>query len=108
VSGTLVIDEGSHVGRHIWASFECLWPLLPSGGVYAIEDLSTAYYPSHGGADLAPPDSSVALLQELADAVQALDPIFTMKPEWGMRTAPRFRGVASLTVYPGIAFVEKA
>jgi hypothetical protein len=104
----VVIDDGSHVGEHIWASFEYLWPLLPSGGVYAIEDLSTAYYPSHGGSDPVPSGSSVALLQELTDAVQALDPTFALKPEWGFRSAPRFADVASLAVYPGIAFIEKA
>lgn len=103
----VVIDDGSHVGKHIWASFEFLWPLLPSGGVYAVEDLSTSYYPSFGGGDPAPHDSGIALLQTLADCVQANDPTFGMHPEWGSRSAPRFPDVAAVAIYPGIGFVEK-
>lgn len=104
----VVIDDGSHVAAHIWASFEYLWPLLPSGGVYAIEDLTTAYFPSHGGGDPTPPTSAVGLLRELVDAVQALDPGFAMYPGMGSRTTtPRFADVRSVSVYPGIAFVEK-
>jgi hypothetical protein len=45
----VVIDDGSHVSAHVIASFNVLFPLLPSGGVYAIEDLQTSYWPEYGG-----------------------------------------------------------
>lgn len=45
----IVIDDGSHVMKHIKASFETLFPLLSDGGLYVVEDLHTAYWPSFGG-----------------------------------------------------------
>ena len=45
----LIIDDGSHLNEHITASFEILFPKLRNGGIYAIEDIQTAYWPSYGG-----------------------------------------------------------
>lgn len=41
----VVLDDGSHIAEHQQASFECLFPLLEDGGLYAIEDMHTAYWP---------------------------------------------------------------
>lgn len=41
----VVIDDGSHVARHQRASLETLFPLLPQGGLYMVEDTHTAYFP---------------------------------------------------------------
>jgi hypothetical protein len=35
----LIIDDGRHANKHIYRSFQALWPELVSGGVYFIEDL---------------------------------------------------------------------
>jgi hypothetical protein len=35
----IVIDDGSHVTAHIDLTFESLWPVVSSGGLYFIEDL---------------------------------------------------------------------
>ncbi|MDJ0513011.1 MAG: class I SAM-dependent methyltransferase [Methyloceanibacter sp.] len=45
----VVLDDGSHFADHQLASFRALWPLLEDGGLYIIEDMHTAYWPSHGG-----------------------------------------------------------
>jgi hypothetical protein len=45
----IVIDDGSHVQSHILASFEALFPLLNSGGIYVIEDTQTSYWPKFEG-----------------------------------------------------------
>ncbi|MEE4237781.1 MAG: class I SAM-dependent methyltransferase [Anderseniella sp.] len=45
----IVLDDGSHVMKHIEASIEVLMPLLASNGVYVIEDLHTAYWRGYGG-----------------------------------------------------------
>jgi hypothetical protein len=103
----IVIDDGSHVGTHIQAAFEFLWPVLLPGGVYVIEDLSCSYYPSFDGGDPPPPSSGVGLVEQLVDCVQAQDSTFRRKQRFGSRSAPRFDAVASLHVYPGVAFVEK-
>lgn len=34
----LIIDDGSHVAKHVLASFEALWPRLEPGGLYIVED----------------------------------------------------------------------
>lgn len=104
----VVIDDGSHVGAHIHASFDYLWPLLPSGGLYVVEDLSTSYYPGAGGADPAPETSGVGLARALVDDAQARDVTFRLHPEWGSRGPARHLDVAAVHAYPGIFFVEKA
>ncbi|MBI5263392.1 MAG: class I SAM-dependent methyltransferase [Bradyrhizobium sp.] len=45
----VVLDDGSHIGRHQRASFEILFPHLKSGGLYIIEDVHTAYWPDWEG-----------------------------------------------------------
>ena len=45
----LVLDDGSHIMRHIRASLEILLPKLDDGGIYMIEDLHTSYWNDYGG-----------------------------------------------------------
>lgn len=45
----VVIDDGSHDSMHIQTSFDTLFPLLEEGGVYIVEDLHCAYWPSYSG-----------------------------------------------------------
>jgi hypothetical protein len=45
----LVIDDGSHLGRHQIASFEYLYPRLSLHGLYACEDIQYCYSPEHEG-----------------------------------------------------------
>jgi Methyltransferase domain len=45
----VVLDDGSHVMRHIAASFEFLYPRLDRNGVHIVEDLHTAYWEEYGG-----------------------------------------------------------
>lgn len=40
---TIIIDDGGHKGQEVITSFEGLWPLVASGGLYCIEDLLVAY-----------------------------------------------------------------
>lgn len=45
----IVVDDGSHVAGDVLASFETLFPMLPEGGYYAVEDVQTAFWPEFGG-----------------------------------------------------------
>lgn len=45
----VVIDDGSHRPADILATFQILFPLLPDGAVYAVEDTQTSYWPEFGG-----------------------------------------------------------
>ena len=47
----IVIDDGSHLNEHVALSFDALFPILSDGGVYAIEDLQTSYWPEFGGSE---------------------------------------------------------
>ena len=39
----IVIDDGSHMSKDMNISFDCLFPMMPSNGVYALEDTHTCY-----------------------------------------------------------------
>jgi hypothetical protein len=45
----IIIDDGSHVPKHVVTSFHILFPSLVDGGIYLIEDVQTAFWPSSGG-----------------------------------------------------------
>jgi hypothetical protein len=45
----IIIDDGTHVMQHVLTSFRVLYPRLDRNGVYAVEDLHTAYWPEFGG-----------------------------------------------------------
>jgi hypothetical protein len=40
----IVLDDGSHLGRHQRKSFDVLFPMLKPGALYVIEDLHTSYW----------------------------------------------------------------
>ena len=87
----LVVDDGSHVGRHQRASFAALFSAVRPGGLYVIEDLETAYLEGWEGGPPGTPGTGVDLAKEFLDDVN-IGP----------------RPVASLHAYPGIVFIEKA
>jgi hypothetical protein len=45
----IVLDDGSHMMRHVRSTFQFLYPLLPKNGIYLVEDLHTAYWSEYGG-----------------------------------------------------------
>lgn len=66
----VVIDDGSHRSEDIKETFSVLFPLLEDGGIYAIEDLQTSYFPRWGGTmDLADPNTSMGLIKQLLDGL---------------------------------------
>ena len=66
----VVIDDGSHRPEHVRKSFRVLFPLLAHGGVYAIEDVQTSYWPQYGGAvDRSDPTTTMALVKDLVDGL---------------------------------------
>lgn len=63
----VVLDDGSHIGRHQIASFNALWPRLPAGGLYIIEDTHTAYWPGHCEGGYRRPGTAVEFVKTLID-----------------------------------------
>jgi hypothetical protein len=87
----VIIDDGSHIGEHVVTSFTELFPALRPGGFYVIEDLESSYLPELGGGPVGAENTALALARSLLD---------------DLHIGPR--AVASIHVYPGIAFIEKA
>lgn len=64
----IVIDDGSHISRHVIRTFEILFPLLRPDGIYAVEDTQTAYWPTWGGG-LDSSRTSTGYFQRLTDGL---------------------------------------
>jgi hypothetical protein len=103
----IVIDDGSHVGEHIHASFNHLWPLLPPGSLYVIEDLGTSYSPGFGGGHPPPSNSGIGLIRQLVSDIEAADFTFQLYP-LGAPPGASTPALAAIHLYPGIVFIEKA
>ena len=99
----VIIDDGSHFAEHIKASFEGLFEAVTPGGWYVIEDMQTAYVPSYGGGAPGANETSVTLVQQLADDVNR---------EWVAvkfpNEAKRLRPIDDVHIYPKIAFIHRA
>lgn len=48
----IIIDDGSHIPKHMVGTFNVLFPSLADGGTYVIEDMQTAFWPHFGGSML--------------------------------------------------------
>jgi hypothetical protein len=66
----IILDDGSHIGRHQTASFKALFPLLAEGGLYVIEDLCTSYWPDHEGG-YRKRGSAIELAKQMIDDMHA-------------------------------------
>ncbi|HEX5398090.1 MAG TPA: class I SAM-dependent methyltransferase [Verrucomicrobiae bacterium] len=67
----IVIDDGSHLNRHVIKSFEVLFPLMAENGIYVVEDTQTAYWPDAGGNsdNLLTASTSMGLFKSLVDGL---------------------------------------
>ncbi|KAJ0313749.1 uncharacterized protein N0V96_002189 [Colletotrichum fioriniae] len=67
----IIVDDGSHRCDHVIASFKILFPLLRSGGIYAVEDLETSYWKVTGGSsnDMNATTSSMGFFKSLLDGL---------------------------------------
>jgi hypothetical protein len=66
----IIIDDGSHRVVDVLESFEILFPVLRSGGIYVIEDIESSYSDLHGyGGDPNPFTgvTSMSFFKDLAD-----------------------------------------
>ena len=45
----IVIDDGSHIMKHIKKTFEFLYPRIDQNGVYIVEDTHTSYWDEYDG-----------------------------------------------------------
>ncbi|HJY77454.1 MAG TPA: class I SAM-dependent methyltransferase [Burkholderiales bacterium] len=100
----IVIDDGSHVNAHVITSFRTLFPLLEPGGVYAVEDTQTTYWPAYGGDsyELSSPKTMLGFLKSLADAVN-----YQELARRGYEPTYFDRNVTAVHFYHNLVFVTK-
>lgn len=96
----VVLDDGSHQAAHQKASFETLFPLLETGGLYVVEDLHTAYWRDFGGG-YASDQSFVATLKQL------IDDMHHWYHKGGEQISAAAGFVGALHLHDSIAFIEK-
>jgi hypothetical protein len=99
----VVIDDGSHRTAHVRRTFELLFPHVREGGIYAVEDLQTSYWPKFGGSlDLDAPDTSMAAFKRLADGLNHAERIAP-----GYQPTFLDRNVKAVHFYHNLVFVER-
>jgi hypothetical protein len=64
----IVIDDGSHLVKHMLVTFEALFPLVAPDGIYAIEDVQTVYWPSYGGG----PTGANSIMSRVGQLIRAM------------------------------------
>lgn len=97
----IVLDDGSHVMKDVLVTFEALYPLLRSGGVYLVEDMNSAYYPEYGGG-LKKPDSFIERCKNLVDDMHAVH------TNGELAQTACGAGTLSVTFYDMVVVLEKA
>ena len=67
----IIIDDGSHINKHVILTFKILFPVLKEGGIYVIEDIQTSYWPDYGGDNnnLDNPDTMMNYFKKLTDSL---------------------------------------
>lgn len=104
----IVIDDGSHYNDHVIESFSILFPFMVGGGIYAVEDLQTSYWPQAfghiwgGSTDLSAPNTSMNFFKRLVDGLNYEEFLAD-------NYAPSYfdRHVTSVHFYHNILFVYK-
>ena len=100
----IIIDDGSHMSHHVLASFNALFPHVKPGGIYVVEDLGTAYWPSWGGAtDPAAQYKSIEFIKSLVDGLHHSEQIRDSDDKPSMTEST----VAGMHLYHNLALIEK-
>jgi hypothetical protein len=98
----IVIDDGGHTMAQQIATFEELFPAVPFGGVYLIEDLHTSYWADYGGGYRSP-GSFIEYAKDLVDQLHG----------WHVPGVPQLltdytRQIRGMHVYDSVIVFDKA
>jgi hypothetical protein len=97
----IVLDDGSHVGRHMISSFNVLFPRLADSGLYVAEDVCCAYWTKFGGG-YGRSDTFIGLTSRLIDDIH----------HWwhrrGQKVSAARDRVAAVHVYDSVVVIDKA
>jgi len=96
----IVLDDGSHIGRHQRRSFDVLFPLLKPGSLYVIEDLHTSYWPNEFAGGYRRKGTAIGHIKQMIDDMHAWYHTYpTMTPAKAE--------IGAIHIYDSIAFIEK-
>jgi hypothetical protein len=95
----IILDDGSHVARHQEVSFKTLFPLLKEGGIYAIEDMHTAYWRQFGGG-YRRKGSAIELVKDMIDDMHAW---YHHRPT----STSAKTDIGGIHIYDSMVFIEK-
>ena len=100
----IIIDDGSHLNKHVIETFKIMFPLLKNGGIYAAEDLQTAYWKEYGGdgRNLNNPRTSMNFFKQLADCLN-----YEEFPDRRYKPTYYDRNIVELHFYHNLVFVYK-
>jgi hypothetical protein len=100
----IIIDDGSHINKHVSKTFHILFPLLADRGLYVVEDTQTSYWPNYGGSseDLLGAPTSMCMLEGLVDGINHAEFI---RP--GYQPSYFDQHIVSMHFYHNIVFVYK-
>jgi hypothetical protein len=96
----VILDDGSHLGRHQQASYRVLFPLLSEDGLYAIEDLHTAYWPNWEGG-VSRSGTGIAMLKD------EIDRMHRHYVRRGLNNSASIAPIQSIQFFDSVAVVHK-
>lgn len=98
----IIIDDCSHVSSLTIKSFEILFPVLKSGGLYCIEDLSTSYrLDFEGSHDVKNEDTTMGYLIKMLHNLN--------RPEIGFNyeRVKKWEQIEAIHFYPELVIIKK-
>jgi len=99
----VIIDDGSHMPKHVVASFQHLFPRLADGGIYVIEDMQTAFWPHFGGSILHGGDT-VKLARSLIECLNHAEVVVADRTH---AFPPFAREIKSFRAFHNLFVIEK-
>ena len=100
----IIIDDGSHVNRHVIKTFKTLFQHLRARGIYAVEDVQTSYWPEQGGNSfsLSNPATIMGYFKSLTDGLnyQELDNPF-------YEATALDKSITNISFYHNLIFITK-
>lgn len=99
----VVLDDGSHMMSHITQSFQTLYPLLSKNGVYAVEDLHTAYWDSFEGGHR----REGSFIETCKDLIDLIDELNAFHTHGAVKPTPFTMSTLSMHIYDSMIIFEK-
>lgn len=96
----IVLDDGSHIMKHMVETFEYLYPKISPNGCYIVEDTHTCYWDEYGGGV-----KRVGSFMELVK--DRLDDINAIHARGAIPVTPFTKSTQSISVYDSVVVFER-